>query len=106
MYKIGKAVNNNYAKFEFEGMKTAVVTDYTNQTPLRISDGKKSKLNTRQKWENIFQMCTRLEVHMTDVWTIIMQGLNIKKWKLLELQITQTRHNLNIFGRKFINPQK
>ena len=26
-------------KFEYEGMKTAGVTDYTNQTPLSISDG-------------------------------------------------------------------
>ena len=33
MYKIGGAVNNHYAKFEYKGMKTVVVTDYTNQTP-------------------------------------------------------------------------
>ena len=26
-------------KFEYEGIKTARVTDYTNQTPLSISDG-------------------------------------------------------------------
>ena len=26
-------VNNHYAKFEYKGMKTVVVTDYTNQTP-------------------------------------------------------------------------
>ena len=26
-------VNNHYAKFEYKGMKTVGVTDYTNQTP-------------------------------------------------------------------------
>ena len=45
VYKIGGAqlqcMNNHYAKFEYKGMKTVGVTDYTNQTPpLRISDGK------------------------------------------------------------------
>ena len=29
-----------------------------------------------------------------------MQRLNIKEWKLLELQITQTRHPLRIFDGK------
>ena len=40
-YKKGGAylqcVNKNYAKFEYKGMKTVGVTDYTN--PLCISDG-------------------------------------------------------------------
>ena len=42
------------------------------------------------------------------VWTIIMQSLNIKERKLLELQSTQTRHHLSIFGREasFNTPQK
>ena len=26
-------------KYEYEGMKTAAITDYTSQTPLSISDG-------------------------------------------------------------------
>ena len=37
MHKIDGAhlqcVNNQYAKFEYKGMKTLGVTDYTNQTP-------------------------------------------------------------------------
>ena len=37
VHKIGgihfQCVNNHYAKFEYKGMKTVGVTDYTNQTP-------------------------------------------------------------------------
>ena len=37
VYKIGGAhlqcVNNHYAKFEYKGMPTVGVIDYTNQTP-------------------------------------------------------------------------
>ena len=37
VHKIGGAhlqcVNNHYAKFEYKGMKTILVTDYTNLTP-------------------------------------------------------------------------
>ena len=39
-------------------------------------------------------MCTKQEVHIFKVWTIIMQSLNIKEWKMLELQITQTSNPL------------
>ena len=46
-------------------------------------------------------MCTKFEVHMFNIWTIIMQSLNIKEWKLLELQITQTRHHLSILNGNF-----
>ena len=42
--------------------------------------GKMSKFNTHQKWENIDQMCTEWEVHIFNVWTMIMQYLKIKKW--------------------------
>ena len=31
-------------------------------------------------------------MHILNVWTIIRQSLNTKEWKLLEVQITQTRH--------------
>ena len=43
-------MKNYYAKFEYKGMNTAGVTDYTNQTPspLRISDGNMYMLNTRK----------------------------------------------------------
>ena len=37
---------------------------------------------------------------MFNVWTIIMQNFKIKEWKLLELQITQTRNDLSISNEK------
>ena len=37
-------------------------------------------------------------VHIFNVWTIIMHSLNEKEWKLLELQIAQTRPPLILFG--------
>ena len=37
---------------------------------------------------------------MFNAWTIFMQSFYIKEWKLLELQITQTRHHLSILNRK------
>ena len=39
-------------------------------------------------------------VHIFNVWTIIMLSMNIKEWKLLELQITQTTHPLSIPDEK------
>ena len=35
-------------------------------------------------------------MHIFNVWTIIVQSLNTKNGKLLELQIIQTRHHLRI----------
>ena len=44
------------------------------------------------------------ERHMFNVWTIIMQSLNIKEWKLLELQqITQTRNHLSNSNKKSLS---
>ena len=40
-------------------------------------------------------------MHIFNVWTIIVQNLNIKGWILLELQIPQTRHHLSIADGKF-----
>ena len=34
----------------------------------------------------------KYRLYMFNVWTIIIQSLNIKEWKLLQLQITQARH--------------
>ena len=53
---------------------------------------KMSKFNTHQKWQKYLLNVQKTEVHIFNVWTIIMQSLNIKEWILLELQITQTRH--------------
>ena len=51
-------------------------------------------------------MCTKKEVYMFNVWTMIMQSLNNKEWKLFELHITQTRHHLSILNRKMIKIPK
>ena len=40
---------------------------------------------------------------MFNVCIIIMQSLNIKEQKLLKLQITQTRHSLNILQTKCLS---
>ena len=69
---------------------------------LPISDGKKCLSSTTILNEkNIYQMCTKWKVHIFNEWTIILQSLKIKKWKLFELQITQTRHHLSILRGKF-----
>ena len=63
MYNIGGAhiqcVNNHNANFEYKKMKTVGVTDYTNHTPLCISDGKNIKFNTRQKCEKKIMDCVQ-----------------------------------------------
>ena len=41
-------------KFEYKGMKTAWATDYTNKTPLSISDEKMSKFNSPYKNKKMF----------------------------------------------------
>ena len=66
---------------------------------LSISDGKKCLSSTALK------ICTKKR-HMFNVWPIIMQSLNIKEWKLFELQNTQTRNHLSITMSKFKTPQK
>ena len=38
-------------------------------------------------------------MHIFNMWTIIMQSLNEKEWKLLELQITQIRHPKSVADR-------
>ena len=73
-------------RWVYKRMKTVEVTDYTNETSLSISDGKMSNLKTPQKI--FYQMYTEKKMHIFTEWTIIMQSLNIKAWKLLELQIT------------------
>ena len=54
------------------------------------------------KPRNKTKLCSRpaLPVHTFNVWTIIMQSLNIKEWNLFELEITQTRHPLGILDEK------
>ena len=72
VHKMGGAhlqcVNNNSAKFEYKGMNTVGVTDYTNKaTPKHFGWEKYLKFNTRQKGENIYQMSTKWEVHIFNV---------------------------------------
>ena len=42
-------MNNQYEKFEYKGMRTVGVADYTNQTPPTFWDGKMSMSNTYKK---------------------------------------------------------
>ena len=52
-------VNNHYAKFEYKGMKTVGVTDYTNQTPSKhFWMEKMSKFNT-PKNKKIYMKCVQ-----------------------------------------------
>ena len=52
-------VNNHYAKFEYKGMKMVGFTDFTNQTPLLISDGKNVFSSTPVKNEKMFSKCAQ-----------------------------------------------
>ena len=58
MHKIRGAhfqcVNNDYAKFEYKGMKNIRVKDYTNLTPSKHFGWKKCLCSTPVKIEKIF----------------------------------------------------
>ena len=76
-------------------MKTALVTDYTNQTPPTYF-GRKHSLSNNRKNEKIFIKCAQNRRRTSSICEEnIMQSLNEKKGMLLELQITQTRHPKN-----------
>ena len=53
VHKVGGAhlqcVNNHYAKFEYKGMKTVGVTDYTNQTSPKHFGWKNIQVKKTQK---------------------------------------------------------
>ena len=53
MHKIGGAhlqcMSNHYAKFEYKGMQTVGVTDYTNQTPCKHFREEKCLISTPVK---------------------------------------------------------
>ena len=51
-----------------------------------------SKLNTPQKWENIHEMCTKIGGPHLQCVNKHYAKFEYKEWKLLPLQITQTRH--------------
>ena len=51
---------------------------------------------------NIFVKGAQQKVHIVIVWTIIMQSLIIKEWKLLQLQITRNMHPLSILDEKSV----
>ena len=46
------------------------------------------------------------DVPIFNVWTLIVQSLNIKEWILLDLQITQTGYPQSFRMDKFNTPQK
>ena len=92
-----QCVNNHYAKFEYKGMKTSVVTEYTNQTP-STHFGWKCLSSTSLKMRKYSWNVHKMKVRVFNMSTIIMQSLNKKEWKLLQLQITQTRHPKSVVG--------
>ena len=73
-------VNNHYAKFENNEMKTIVVTDYTNQVSSKhFWTGKCLSSTPLQNGENIHEMCTKWKVHIFSMLTSIMLSLNKKE---------------------------
>ena len=52
-----QCMNNHYAKFEYKGMKTVGVTDYTNLTPPMHFGRKKCLSSTPVKNKKIFIKC-------------------------------------------------
>ena len=52
-----QCMNNHYAQFEYQGMETVGVTDYTNQTPPKHFEQKKIKTPKNEK--NIFVKCAQ-----------------------------------------------
>ena len=53
-------MNNHNTKFEYKGMKTALVTDYTNKTtPKHFGHEKMSKFNS-SKNKKIFDKCAQM----------------------------------------------
>ena len=54
-----QCVNNHNAKFESKGMKTAGVTDYTNQTPSKHFELKKCLSSRRPELIKIFLKCAQ-----------------------------------------------
>ena len=52
-----QCVNNHQPAFEYKGMKTVGVTDYTNQTPSKHFGKKKCQSSASQKNKKIFIKC-------------------------------------------------
>ena len=55
----GRCTSSNCAKFEYKGMKTVGVTDYTNQTPSKQFEQKNALSSTPLKNEKIFMKCAQ-----------------------------------------------
>ena len=81
-------------------MKTVGVTGHTNQKPSKQFMEKMSKFKTPKNEKQSMKYVQNTMVHIFNVWSITMQSLNKKEWKLSELQITQTRHPLHISDGK------
>ena len=74
-----QCVNNHYAKFEYKGINTLGVTEYTNLAPPKNFEWRKCLSSTTVKNEKKIETCTKKEVHIFNVLIIIMQSLNIKE---------------------------
>ena len=60
------------------------------------------KFKTPKNKKNIRKICIKYELHILNLWTIIMQSLNVKEWILLEFQFTLARHPLSISEGKHV----
>ena len=85
-------VKNHYAKYEYKGMKTDRVTDYINQAPSKHFRGKNVSVQHPSKMRKYSWNVLKIGGAHFQCVNNHYAKLNIKKWKLLELQITQTRH--------------
>ena len=56
-------MKNHFAKFEYKGMKTVGVTEYTTQTPSKHFEQKNECLSSRppKMTKNFREMCTKIK---------------------------------------------
>ena len=87
VHKLGGAhlqcVNNHNAKFEYIGMKTVGVTEYTNQTPYKHFWTEKCLSSTPVKNEKIFMKCAQNRRYTFSICEHSLCKVSIKEMKTL-----------------------
>ena len=68
-----QCVNNNYTKLKEKNCNTVGVKDYTNQTPLSISDEKECLSATLLKNEKLFIIFAQNRKYTSSGWAILCQ---------------------------------
>ena len=81
---------------KIKGKNTFWVTDYTNQAPSKHFGWKNIYVQHPSKMKTKVVKCAKNRRCTPSILAIIIQSLNKKEWKLLELQITQTRHTKSV----------